>query len=231
MRLTRKIGFMCLLAVAMIAAQPSFAQKKTTKKPVATQKRAPRKPVAKPAQKKSTKAKPVQKKASTKKKTTTKKAKTETYTNSNIKNLQNQRQEIQKKIRQQEQALKANKADVKQRLQTLLTINTAIGEHQRNIESIQKDINGIDGDIDILKAQLATLEEQLKERKLKFVKSMQYLSRHRNSVNSLMFVFSADNFAQMFRRMRFARQYGAYQKAQGEVVKAKQQQVEEKRRS
>ena len=225
MRLTRKIGFMCLLAVVMIAAQPSFAQKK----PVATQKRAPRKPAAKPAQKKSTKAKPVQKNTSTKKKTTTKKAKTETYTNSNIKNLQNQRQEIQKKIRQQEQALKANKADVKQRLQTLLTINTAIGEHQRNIESIQKDINGIDGDIDILKAQLATLEEQLKERKLKFVKSMQYLSRHRNSVNSLMFVFSADNFAQMFRRMRFARQYGAYQKAQGEVVKAKQQQVEEKK--
>ena len=101
MRLTRKIGFMCLLAVVMIAAQPSFAQKKTTKKPVATQKRAPRKPVAKPAQKKSTKAKPVQKKASTKKKTTTKKAKTETYTNSNIKNLQNQRQEIQKKIRKE----------------------------------------------------------------------------------------------------------------------------------
>ena len=220
-----KIWFLCVLTALVAVAQPSFAQtkKKTPTKSTAVQRRQPaKKAVAKKPAPKKSKAKPAAK-------TTKAKAKTETYTNANIKNLQNQRKEIQQKIRQQEQALKANQADVKQRMQNLFSLNSAIDERQRNIDNIQKDITGLDGDIDILNAQLTTLEGQLKERKLKFVKSMHYLSRHRNSTNSLMFVFSADNFAQMFRRMRFVRQYGSYQKAQGEVVKVKQEQVEEKK--
>lgn len=233
-----KIWMMCVLAVAVAVAQPSFAQtkKKTPAKSASVQRKQPAKASAKkPAAKKAVQKKPAtqQKKPANTKQTNAKNAKakpkTETYTTPNIKKLQGQRQEIQKKIRQQEQALKANQADVKQRLRNLMALKTAINERQLNIDNIQKDINSLDGDIDILKAQLSTLEEQLTERKLKFVKSMQYISRHRNSTNSLMFIFSADNFAQMFRRMRFVRQYGAYQKAQGEVVKAKQEQVEEKK--
>lgn len=42
----------------------------------------------------------------------------EKYTNSSIRGLQNQRSQVQKKIRQQEQALRANQADVKKRLRT-----------------------------------------------------------------------------------------------------------------
>ena len=45
-----------------------------------------------------------------------------------------------------------------------------------------------------------------------------------------MFVFSADNLSQMYRRMRFVREYASYQKAQGELVKAKQQQIEDKQK-
>jgi septal ring factor EnvC (AmiA/AmiB activator) len=44
-----------------------------------------------------------------------------------------------------------------------------------------------------------------------------------------MFVFSAENFNQMYRRLRFTREYATYQKAQGEAVKSKQEQVEQKK--
>jgi len=40
-----------------------------------------------------------------------------------------------------------------------------------------------------------------------------------------MFIFSAKNLAQMYRRLRFVREYADYQKAQGEMVKTKQAQV------
>ena len=40
-----------------------------------------------------------------------------------------------------------------------------------------------------------------------------------------MFIFSADNLVQMFRRMRFMREYANYQRAQGEEVKEKQEEV------
>ena len=43
-----------------------------------------------------------------------------------------------------------------------------------------------------------------------------------------MFVFSAKSLTQMYRRLRFVREYAAYQRAQGEQLQAKQRQVDEK---
>jgi len=193
--------------------------------------------LALPAQKKQTNKRSVPAKTTTvKRKTTTtkrksaakKKTNAATYSNASIKGLQNQRSIIQKKIRQQEQALRANQADVKKRLQTLLMLNTAISERQKNIEGIENDIRHINGNIDLLKSQLKTLEAQLVERKANYVKSMRYMARHQRMQDKLMFIFSAKNFAQMYRRLRFVREYAAYQKVQGDMVKNKQAQITDK---
>jgi len=156
------------------------------------------------------------------------KSSTATYTNSSIKGLQNKRSQIQKNIKKQEQALRANKADVKKRLQNLIAINSEIDKHKRNIDDIEKDITRLDGDMDLLNEQLQTLEQQLSERKAKYVKSMRYISRQHTIQDRLMFIFSANSFTQMYRRARFVREYAAYQRAQGEAVKSKQEQVNAK---
>ncbi|MBP8686272.1 MAG: peptidoglycan DD-metalloendopeptidase family protein [Prevotella sp.] len=176
------------------------------------------------------KNKPVQKNkqstvVTTKRKTVSSKRKTTVYSNASIRGLQGQRSKIQKKIKEQEQALRKNQTDVKQRLQTLITLNTQIDERQKNINGIQQDIHYIEGNIGILKAQLKTLEGQLADRKAKYIKSMRYMARHNTVQDKLMFIFSAKNLAQMYRRMRFVREYADYQKAQGEMVKTKQAQV------
>lgn len=145
-----------------------------------------------------------------------------------VRKLQSKRAEIQKKIKQQERALRANQADVKQRLQNLMVINSEIDERQKSIDGIQKDIHQIDGNIGILKSQLQTLEQQLTDRKTKYIQSMRYMARHRSVQDKMMFVFSAKNFTEMYRRLRFVREYAAFQRAQGEIVKAKQLQVNDK---
>lgn len=167
------------------------------------------------------------KKTTTKKKTTAKK---DAYSNASIRGLQKQRSQIQQKIKQQEKALRANQADVKKRLQNLMVINTEIGERQKNINNIQKDITHIESNMDILKAQLETLEKQLNERKTRYIKSMRFVTRQHTFQDRLMFILSAHDFSQMYRRMRFVREYAAYQRVQGEAVKAKQAQVDEKHR-
>ena len=135
---------------------------------------------------------------------------------------------MQKEIKKQEAALRANQADVKQRLSDLMVINSEIDRHQQNIDGIQKDIHHIDGNIGILNAQLNTLQQQLQERKARYVKSMRYLTRNHTLQDRLMFIFSAKNFVQMYRRLRFVREYASWQKTQGEMVKAKQAQVNDK---
>lgn len=181
------------------------------------------------AQKKSATVKksPVVTKTAQKKQTSSKSAKKQQAPT--ISGLKKERENIQKKIKQQEQALKANKADVENRLKQLLVLNGEIKERQRNIDGIQHDINKIDGDINMLQIQLETLEKQLAEKKQNYVKSMRYVSRHRSVQDKLMFIFSAESLTKMYRRLRFIRQYASYQRAQGEQLKVKQQQVADKK--
>ena len=54
------------------------------------------------------------------------------------------------------------------------------------------------------------------------------MSRHHTVQDKLRVIFSAKNLTQMYRRLSFIRQYSSYQKVQGEAVKAKQQQVNDK---
>ena len=203
----KRIAF--ILFTMLLAFGASAQKKAPTKQHVKTQK----------------KAKTTKKAVKTKKKTA---QKTVVYTNASIRGLQGQRSQIQKKIKEQEQALRKNQADVKERLNNLLTLNSQIDERQKNINGIENDIHHINGNIDILNAQLQTLEQQLADRKSKYVKSMRYIARHRTVQDKMMFIFSANNFTQMYRRLRFVREYADFQKAQGEMVKSKQAQVNDK---
>ena len=223
------------ILIALLLVMPAGAQqrRKTTAKKAPVAQKSAR--TAAPAKKQKTAAASAGKKGKTAQRPAAKKGKTAkpaakgkstpVYTNSEIRGLQNQREQIKKKIQEQERLLKANKADVKQRLSNLLVINSEIDERKKSIEGIQREITHIEGNIDLLKAQLATLEQQLNERKEKYVKSLRYMARHRNVQDQLMFVFSAKNLGQMYRRLRFVREYAAFQRAQGELVKAKQEQI------
>ena len=142
-----------------------------------------------------------------------------------VKSLQNQRQQIQKEIQKQETLLRNNEKDVKKRLQNLMVLNTEIEGKRRTIDTIRKDITHLDVEIEMLMTQLEQLQDELNERKANYVKSMRYMHRNRSAISQMMFIFSADNLAQMFRRMRFMREYANYQRAQGEEVKEKQEEV------
>lgn len=145
-----------------------------------------------------------------------------------VQSLQNQRQQIQKQIKEQERRLASSQQDVKKRLQTLMVINNEIAGKRRTIDTIRHDIVTLDDNIEHLGLQLEELQEQLAECKQRYVKSMRYMHRNRSSQSQLMFIFSADNLTQMVRRLRFMREYAAYQHVQGDEVKSQQEAVNAK---
>ena len=167
----------------------------------------------------------IQKKGTQKK--TTRKAKATPQPT--IKGLQSQRQQIQQQIKEQERRLQNNKRDVKKRLENLMILNTEIADKRKTIDTIRRDINTLDGNIVILDNQLKTLSNELEDRKQKYRTSLRYMHRNRSLQSRLMFIFSAKNFTQMYRRLRFMREYAGYQRVQGEAVKVMQEQVAEAR--
>ena len=217
-----------LFIMAITFSLAPFAQKHTAqKKPVRKTAVTAKKKAATPARKTNSRGHVVRKTSKSAAPTRAER-KAATYSNASIRGLQGQRASIQKKIREQEQALRRNQADVKKRLEDLMALNGEIDQSQKKIDGIQKDIHHIDGNIGILQAQLKTLQQQLQDRKNKYIRSMRYMSRHHTVQDKLMFIFSAKNLTQMYRRLSFIRQSSSYQKVQGEAVKAKQKQVNEK---
>lgn len=145
-----------------------------------------------------------------------------------VQSLQNQREKIQQQIKAQEQRLRSNERDVKNRLQNLMMLNTEIDSKRRTIDTIRQDLSTLDLEIEELSAELEQLKAELEDCKRKYVKSMRYMHRTQSMQSKLMFIFSASSFTQMFRRMRFMREYAAYQRAQGENVKVKHAEVNAK---
>lgn len=184
----------------------------------------------KSATRKATTTKVAKKTVQTKRKTTTAKKKTAVGKTTSIKGLQNEREKVKKQIQQQQQRLRANERDVKKRLQNLMVINSEIEGKRKTIDSIDHEIDSLNADIRKLDRQLAKLKKELADKKDKYVKSMRYMHRNSSIQSQLMFVFSAKNFTQMYRRMRFMREYAGYQRTQGEMVKKKQAEVTQKQR-
>lgn len=193
-------------------------------------------------QKKPVQKKPVTTKAATgkttasKKQTTTKKPATAKTTPQNkrtnggtsISGLRNEQARIKQNIRKQEQALRANKAQVQKKLKDLERISSDMARRKQTIDSINTDLHRIDNNIGLLTSQLENLQKQLESRKKSYIKSMRYMAGQRNIQSQLMFIFSAKSLSETYRRMRFVRQYAAYQRTQGKAVQEKQKQIDEK---
>ena len=80
-----------------------------------------------------------------------------------------------------------------------------------------------------LNRQLNSLEKDLKEKKKKYEASVQYLYKNKSIEEKLMFIFSAKNLGQTYRRMRYVREYATYQRLQGEEILKKQEQIRKKK--
>jgi septal ring factor EnvC (AmiA/AmiB activator) len=160
-------------------------------------------------------------------KTTAKKVavKSATKAPTSVQALEKQRQQIQRKIKEQERLLKSNEQDVKKRLRNLMFLNSEIEGKRRTIDTIKNDITSLEYEIEMLLEQFDLLQAKLEKNKKNYVKSMRYMHRNRSVQNQLMFIFSADNLTQMVRRIRFMREYASFQRVQGERVKAEEEEV------
>ena len=149
--------------------------------------------------------------------------------NKMIKELESKRGALQKQIAESETLLKTTKKDVGSQLNGLAALTGQIEERKRYILSINNDMETIDRELSKLERQLVRLQSDLKDKKKKYEASVQYLYKNRSAQNKLLFILSAKNFSQIYRRLRYVREYADFQRLQGEEILKKQEQVNRKR--
>ena len=150
-------------------------------------------------------------------------------TSQKIKELENQRNELQQQIAESETLLRSTKKDVKSQLDNLALINGQIADRKKYINAIERDVKSLNNEISALQRQLKTLQRDLKDKKDKYESSVQYMYRNKSIHEKLLFIFSADNLSQTYRRMRYVREYANYQRLQAVEIERKQKQVNAKK--
>ena len=146
-----------------------------------------------------------------------------------IRELESKRGALQKQIAESESILKDTKKDVGSQLNSLAVLTGQIEERKRYIMAINNDVEAIQRELASLERQLHGLEKDLKDKKKKYEASVQYLYKNKSIEEKLMFIFSAKNLGQTYRRMRYVREYATYQRLQGEEILKKQEQIRKKK--
>lgn len=146
-----------------------------------------------------------------------------------IRELESRRGALQKQIAESESILKNTKKDVGSQLNSLAALTGQIEERKRYILAINNDVEAIERELNTLERQLRALGKDLKDKKRKYEASVQYLYKNKSIEEKLMFIFSAKNLGQTYRRMRYVREYATYQRLQGEEILKKQEQIRKKK--
>lgn len=146
-----------------------------------------------------------------------------------IRELESRRGTLQKQIADSESILKNTKKDVGSQLNSLSVLTGQIEERKRYILAMNNDVETIERELASLESQLNKLQKDLKDKKKKYEASVKYLYKNKSIEEKLMFVFSAENLGQTYRRMRYVREYATYQRLQGEEILKKQEQIRKKK--
>ncbi|MGL5273541.1 MAG: murein hydrolase activator EnvC family protein [Phocaeicola sp.] len=145
-----------------------------------------------------------------------------------IRELETKRTELQQQIAESETLLQSTKTDVKSQLSNLALITGQLNERKSYIQAVEKELKLLTKELDDLQGQLKTLEKSLDEKKKKYDSSLQYMRRNKSIQEYLMFILSAENLNQTYRRIRYVNEYANYQRLQANEIERKQKQVNTK---
>ena len=145
-----------------------------------------------------------------------------------INELKNQKAQIEKGIKQSKDKLDKTRQQTVKKEQTADFLEDQLQSRLRYIRRLETDIDTLDHRVERLTAELAQLDSQLTIRKQKYVQNLRAARQTQAARNPILFIFSAQSFSQIYRRMRYAKELAHLQKQLGIALMEKQNQVRDK---
>lgn len=143
--------------------------------------------------------------------------------------LRQRRAGLQQRITQSEALLKTTTDDARSQLDALAALNSQVEERKRYIQALGRELDTLDNELRRLEQRIGRLKNELKQKQERYAASVRYLQQHRPSIQEkLLFIFSADGPGQMYRRLRYVREYADYQRHQGEDIARQRKQIDQR---
>lgn len=139
-----------------------------------------------------------------------------------VKNLKAQKTQLQKNLKKSQQALVKTGKDVKDGQSYLHHIDRQLEDRVEHIRTMEHEMDSIEAEMKHISADIASLDAQLADKKQKYLRAIRFSRQFPKVRNTLVFVLSAKNLTQMYRRARYTREYAVYQHDLGRQIQQKQ---------
>lgn len=142
--------------------------------------------------------------------------------------LKSEKAKMERGIQNKKNELDKTRKKAVKKEQTAGFIEDQLQSRLDYIHRLERNIDTLENNIARLQKELKELEEQLEQKKQKYIQSLRHARNSQDLRNPLFFILSAESFPQIYRRMRYAREYAAWQKNLGIQLMDKQLQVRDK---
>ena len=143
--------------------------------------------------------------------------------------LEKQRKEALAEVERINGLIAQTQATTKDYLRRLNLLSEQILSRKKVISLLGQEVEAINAQMNEMSQQIHRLEGELKEKQQNYGKSVRSMYRRQASQDKLLFILSAENFAQSLRRLRYLREYAAWQKRQASEIVEKQTEITQKR--
>ena len=133
--------------------------------------------------------------------------------------LEDQRKEYVKQIRQLERLMSQGKKEQRSIISNLDNLNYKISVRQNLINITNQQANLLTREINNNQKQITHLRNRLQVLKDEYAAMIVKSYKSRSEENKVMFLLSSTNFQQAYKRLQYIKQYANYQKKQGEEIK------------
>ena len=137
--------------------------------------------------------------------------------------LESQRKRTLKEIEMSNKLLKEKQKEKQASMNELLLLKTKIKNRENLIKNYQTELRIITNEITNQKNHISKLQNEIKEIKEEYAKLIVSAYNNRHSYDKWMFVFSARDFNQAYRRLKYIQQFTDYRTKQIELINQKQE--------
>ena len=139
-----------------------------------------------------------------------------------IKNLEEQRKTILQEIEKTNRLLTENKRTTSNALNRLNLLTQQIDSRKKIIDLLNGEVGSIDWEINLKERGIKELEADLQKKKENYAESIREMYLNQNRQNFMLFILSAKDFSQSFRRALYLKEYASWRKRQAEEIKEEQ---------
>lgn len=137
-----------------------------------------------------------------------------------VSELRAKKSDTEKQIQLTNSLLEEAKKDEQASLSKLRLLRSQIAYRSEILENLNSEIELVDWSIGNNNEIIGMLQSDLNRLKREYASMIRFAQKNRNSYDMLIFLFSAENVNQAYKRWLYLREYARYRRSQADVIRA-----------